>query len=109
MFIHRGQGFRSTIRELFVREYLTIICQRDSGKLLCAVIYSGKHLSFFFFCLIGEALKDPQRILSKNEHKKGRTLIKSCCNLSSLPKKSTKTNKKKICRRPFIKNEVVMK
>lgn len=46
----RGQGFRSTIRELFVGEYLTIICQRDSGKLLCAVIYSGKQLSSHPFC-----------------------------------------------------------
>lgn len=40
----RGKGFRSSIRELFVGEYLTIMRQRDAGKQLRAVIYGGKHL-----------------------------------------------------------------
>lgn len=80
--------------ELFVGEYLTIICQRDSGKLLCAVTDSGKtplqspFLSSqpYIFHLTGEALILPQRILGKNEHKKAKTLMKSCYNLSPLPK-----------------------
>lgn len=97
----RGWGFWSTTRELFPVEYLTVICHKDAGKWLCAVIYGGKHLPVTSSVPLLMHPVSPVRLLKFLERHKAKMSIrkpglgwKAAAIYSNPLKKLTKMNNK---------------